>query len=509
MNQTVRVIALVVDITQIILYKESGETIVIAQGDTRVPKIIETANQQISRQGYADIHIGEPEINHDHFQKVEASSNGLIKFFRIAKKKVAEFFNVYHAEPQIIGKIPEVSQDEPKTEEQPVESVEQKRATALAEIMAHAIPSTNTDFGQGVSEQKPIAQNGLTPSDKVKAEEELDDGAENTIVAVVDGAVIPGMEKLNNHFVRAAKLGSQQGVENLLKRLSTVIKLRKHTVDDLLRFLERGDLPIADDGSIVIYKVLRSHSDGVFVDCHTRNVTQKVGSYVHMDISLVDHNRREECSNGLHVARRGYIREFSGDVCVIAKLAPEDVIAVPLYDANKMRVCGYHIIQLLGDAEYTLLKQNKPITGTEKGKVLLAKVLRGDHIGIIEHVKIGGHRGTDVTTTPAIRVEFVEPTVIKSAPVETKAEAFTDEHKDVTPVVNPKDVIKANTIEKALSKKEQAVNLYKEFHKAKKLQKMAFAEELIALKKASKKSWDALGITAAQAETLLKAIEKK
>src|SRR5690606_843747 len=142
----------------------------------------------------------------------------------------------------------------------------------------------------------------------------------------------------------------------------------------------------------------------------TRRVKQRIGSFVHMDENLVDPNRRNECSNGLHVARRGYVGNFNGDAIVLAKVRPEDVIAVPEYDANKMRVCGYHIVAELTPAQYEAINQNRPITDAAGGGELLAKVIAGDHIGIIEKVKITEHMGNGVVVTPVSPTGDRKPT---------------------------------------------------------------------------------------------------
>ncbi|MEL2330844.1 hypothetical protein, partial [Klebsiella pneumoniae] len=86
--------------------------------------------------------------------------------------------------------------------------------------------------------------------------------------------------------------------------------------------------PIADDGCIVIYKLLlkdgpSDHKEFSYRDIHSQKVPQSVGTLVCMNESLVDPDRRNECSNGLHVARRQYLGNFSGNVCVLAKVAPE------------------------------------------------------------------------------------------------------------------------------------------------------------------------------------------
>jgi hypothetical protein len=291
------------------------------------------------------------------------------------------------------------------------------------------------------------------------------------------------MEKIKNQFVRAASNSSTKGMENFLRRLSTVIEKRSHSVEDLLKFLERGDLPIADDGSILIYKVL-NRTGSKYVDCHSKKVEQWVGAYVCMDESLVDRNRNNECSNGLHVARRGYISGFGGDVCVIAKLAPEDVIAVPTYDSNKMRVCGYHIIVELTDKQFSALKFNKPITDIDDGGKLLANVMSGAHIHKTHEVRIKGQMGTNVVVT-----ELDTP----FAPSAPKAKAEVSSLDSVSESMDaPVKVEEVLVKVEQLTKKQQAQKLYAD----------GDYEKLFALKKSSKVSWDKLGITEKQVKKL-------
>lgn len=443
----VRVVAAVVDTKQLTLYKEDGKTILIPQGDPRLRKILDEITPTISQGGVASVDMSEINI----YKDFEEKSGGVARFFRVARNKVASFFGAGEHErdenvaPTTIGQLPALS-------------------LAIDDIMANAKPSANDDFGN------------------LKTNE--------TVVAVVgsgkNAKVIPGMENLKDQFHHACKLGSTKGVENFLRRLSAVIDDRQHSIHDLLRFMERGDLPIADDGSIVIYKVLNRSNDGnTFVDCHSRKVTQKVGSFVCMDPSLVDHNRRNECSTGLHVARRGYLSNFGGDVCVLAKVAPEDVIAVPNYDANKMRVCGYHILFELDQDSYNKLKNNRPMTDNPKAQALLGRAISGNHPARMEEVRITQARGGGVVITPLNS---------KGQPQErTKARMATAlDDASTAPSVNPKQVAEKVTEAKAKPKATAPV-LNTRQRLARDLYDAGDAQALIAFKKKSKVSWATLG----------------
>lgn len=477
-QNTIRIAAAILNTQHLKLYKPDGEVITLNQGDSRIRPILDQAVPQINRQGYADITLEEP-VPVNSYTEFEEKSNGVVKFFRVAKSKLVGLFKSKEEAP-----LPEALEVGTIPQQQ---SQDAQSKAVVEEILKHAVPASAPTFSEtSVAKQANVVEaSGDTPGAHTS------DNAPDTIIAVVDNKIVPGVEKIKSQFGRAAKLSSTKGMENFLRRLSSVIQNRKHSVDDVLKFLERGDLPIAEDGSILIYKVLRK-KDSHYVDCHTKNVPQKVGSYVCMDETLVDHNRNNECSNGLHVARRGYIKHFSGDVCTLAKLAPEDVIAVPTYDANKMRVCGYHIIFELTPEMYQLVHANKPISDCEAGKVLLGKAMAGDHIGIIEDVRITQQMGGGVKVTPRTDAPKQPPVAqVNVVPVEALA---NPEKEAEAPKVDPKAVI--NEVA-TLSRKERAAQLYADYLSTQgqdSTERQKSLDSLVDFKKSCKVGWEKLGI---------------
>ena len=466
----VRVVAAVVDTKQLTLYKQDGKTVCIPQGDPRVRKILDTITPIISHGGVATVNIAEANVYRDF----EEQTGGFARFFRVARKKVAGLFGASSdddepVEPTQVGVVPGLS-------------------TAIDEIIAHATPAANDD-------------------QSLKSNE--------TMVAVVgkgkDAKVIPGMEKLRDQFLHACKLGSTKGVENFLKRISSVIDKRRHSIDELLHFMERGDLPIADDGSIIIYKMLYRR-EGHYVDPHSKKVTQKVGSFVCMDPKLVDDSRRKECSTGLHVARRGYLSGFHGDVCVLAKVAPEDVIAVPMNEPDKMRVCGYHIIFELDQDAFQKLKNNRPMTDNPKAQRLLGRAISGDHVGRLEEVRITEPYGGGLIITQLNS---------KGEPLpRTKGEprkAVALDEVNVAPSVDPKAVAKKVTETKAQAPAKKPVGGRQKHaqellegvvgHNSNTEQRRHHAVALIDFKKKSKVSWSSLGISDDQVQIVIKTAE--
>lgn len=478
MTTGTQIVAAVLDTHQLILYQPNGETICLPQGDKRIRPILKAITPIVNAGGVATVDLRQ----YNAYADFEQKTGGLVKLFRVAKKAVAHLFgsDEERLEPMIAGKVPSVPQQQ----------------AALEEIMAHAEPVSSQSFSE------------KAPSD-----------VETTMVAIVETKagpqMVPGVERLKGQFAHSAKLGSTKGVENLLRRLGAVTEKRGHSVQDVLRFLEKGDLPIADDGSIIAYKILKRTPNvgaefkaeaGIFFDCHSGRIPQRIGSYVRVAEDLVDRDRRNECSNGLHIARRGYLGNFPGDVCVLTKIAPEDVVTVPHGDPNKVRVCGYHILALIPQNEFSLLRSNKPMTESSECRALLAQAIAGTHVGVLEEVLVTGQKGSGVRITP---VMGIIPAAATPAPARVTAKAVALDDKTVqpegalkttsAPPVNPTEVQKAPP-----SRSQQAAMLISLVTNGDLtvVERKAAADDLVALKKRVKVGYGVLGLSGAQQAVL-------
>ena len=480
MTNIIKIIAAVVDTAQVTFYKQDGSTLIIPQGDPRLAVIVRQITPVCARGEVAEIDMDAfPDESARTFIDYEERSGGVIKFLRIAKNKLASFF----------GSTP------PKIE-------------PIAEQEVGLVPIVSTQLMQAIEEITAHAKPVSAGIDRV-ALESTDDTAE-TIVAVMGNKVIPDAHKLETQFQRSNQQTDTVGMQRFMERVADVAGKRSHSVQDLMRFMQRGDLPVAEDGCIVIYKVLLkhvlpAHPKFTYVDCHSKNVPQRVGTYVNMDENMVDRNRRNACSNGLHVARRAYISGFSGDVVTICKVRPEDVIAVPDYDADKMRVCGYHIISELPQSDYDLLKANKPIASA-KGLQLLAEALAGQHSAADTEVKITGHMGGGIVVTkrlaptPEAVAKIEALPEVKATVLETEAPAYVAEKVDIHAVSAEVTEVVATGKGRA----EQAKELLDLWKVAKGTDKVTKAKELRDFKRSKKVGWDKLGITTKQAEAVEK-----
>ncbi len=162
-------------------------------------------------------------------------------------------------------------------------------------------------------------------------------------------------------------------------------------VNELFNFLEENSLPITDDGAFLGYKKLNlanridipddfeelvvngkgkviningkpvpkaietaylefinEINNPVMKDVYSGKITQKLGDFVKIPrVKLNELDRRESCGYGLHVGSFDY--SFSGNVRVLVKVFPEDVIACNEGQA-KLRTCRYQIISFIDSA---------------------------------------------------------------------------------------------------------------------------------------------------------------
>jgi hypothetical protein len=531
MKKLVTIVGISVDAQNAVLYLEDGSTVTIAQGDPRLPIIVETAKKQIPVDGSAVVDIAEPVKVRNEFKETEEGTGGLLKFFRVAKSFVKKFIDtespekvdeaVAHISPLELGIKPgqtilDVEEADDTTyalEAQPA-AIEAVIEAPVAEEVKPVELTNDQKIELATARMRELAGKGSTVDDP-DFHKPITDDDPDTIVAVntQTGSVIPHAHKLSSQMKAASKLKDFSGFVNFINRLEPVLKDRGHSAEDLMKFIEYGDLPIADDGCIVIYKRLKE-KHGTFVDVHSGNIKQNVGSYVFMKPGLVDPNRRKDCSNGLHVASLGYLSSFSGNVTVMAKVRPEDVFAVPEYSHTKMRVCGYHILAVLPPSLRDHVNSGGSISSIPEGKELLNKVLRGAHVGITELVEVGGHNGSNVTYTKVentetakaeeVKVDLVKETLEQSdlseaAPTEKAAPVLAADLKEPAPVVAPE--IKKSKLDILFESFEQAY-LEDDLDKA-----LTLANNIVDAKKRAKKGWIALGFNRQAVDLLMEVID--
>ena len=82
-------------------------------------------------------------------------------------------------------------------------------------------------------------------------------------------------------------------------------------------------------------------------DVYSGRIKQKIGEVVKIDrIKFNEEERRNACGYGLHVGAFSY--SFSGNVRVLVKVYPEDVIACNPNE-EKLRTCKYQIVSFVDE----------------------------------------------------------------------------------------------------------------------------------------------------------------
>lgn len=234
--------------------------------------------------------------------------------------------------------------------------------------------------------------------------------------------IIPDVENLSGHIQRASAEQSPS-VANFLKRLAPVLQSRKHSGEDLMKFIKLSEMPLTNDGRIIAYKRVNKDEGPYFKDCHTGKVKQRVGSRVTMKVDLVDSSRHNSCSTGLHVANLGYMKGFSGAHTLIVLVNPEDFIAVPVGENTKARVCAYEIIGTMSNSAHDKVNTGSHVEGDITLKQLIKNAVEGNHIRPFEEIEVG-HAGSIIKVTPL--TGGGNPTMVKPVAISSGESLLTD-----------------------------------------------------------------------------------
>lgn len=483
------VVAAILKDDNLTLVTNKGEYIKLPQGDKRIRPILDQVLPVISDGGQAEVDLTENTSNaYEDFEK----KSGVVKFFRVAKNALKDWFGIKSlvVAEGTYGKIPDSpTEDELKTLAVKATAPASLREETLQEIIANSEPVTGLVFN--------------TESKEVK----LPEG--ETIIAVVDNkTIVPNAQNLHAQVARANSLGDQETIENFMRLAGEIPRL--HSMEDLIAFIGKLDMPLTKSGHVLAYKNLnQGPAQGEYVDPFTNRVRQWVGCRVFMNEKLVDPNRGQDCSNGLHVASRSYLSGYGGTGgTFLIRIKPSDVIAVPKYNTNKMRVCSYDILGKLSPEDARAVCNNRPLQ-TDEGKRLLAAAVADRATRITHSTEITGDRGGGCiysTYDSADRIlpnaEFEQDSLEDLGMVEP-LDPENPENGQTVPVASVMEELETIHETKTLTRKEQAKALYDAWAVALKGNAMESsswtteAEALAALnafKKSCKVSWEKLGL---------------
>lgn len=134
-------------------------------------------------------------------------------------------------------------------------------------------------------------------------------------------------------------------VAPLVKFLENLMQNPSNTaVNELYDFLETGEMPITPDGHFLAYKRVQ----GDYMDIYTGKISNAIGETPTMQRNMVDDNRNNTCSRGLHFCSLKYLPHYgasSNSRVMIVKINPADVVSIPAdYNNTKGRCWTYEVI---------------------------------------------------------------------------------------------------------------------------------------------------------------------
>lgn len=159
-------------------------------------------------------------------------------------------------------------------------------------------------------------------------------------------------EIIKNSYINneELKIGS---LVNFIEKAKTNPSLK--SLDDLYRWIKKGDLIITPDGDFLAYKGTRLSKDNVPVSVHsgtafvngekiTGQIPNVAGTTITMPRSTVNDNEAVACSTGLHAGTYSYARSFASHLIQV-KINPRDVVSVPKDSSDqKLRVSRYIVM---------------------------------------------------------------------------------------------------------------------------------------------------------------------
>lgn len=169
-------------------------------------------------------------------------------------------------------------------------------------------------------------------------------------IAVKDGSIYYLEQILDNVICDKILKMIDEGfdVQPMISFLENLMDNPSHrAVKELYLFMEHGRLPITPDGHFLAYKKVKDD----FKDYYTSTFDHTPGQQPTMLRNMVDDNRDNTCSSGLHFCSLEYLRHYYGSQgkVIIVKINPRDVVSIPSdYNNTKGRACTYLVL-----GEYT------------------------------------------------------------------------------------------------------------------------------------------------------------
>jgi hypothetical protein len=187
------------------------------------------------------------------------------------------------------------------------------------------------------------------PSEEQLFQQVADLGNGRVDVSVEDGVLMLNGSPITNAIATAVSRFWHQGFdfEPLVKFFERLMhNPSSRSVQELFTFLEACNLTVTEDGCFLAYKSVRDD----YLDKYSGKFDNSPGSVHTVSRNQVDDDCTKACSHGFHVGALDYAGpggwyNSNGDIVVICKVDPADVVSVPK-DAScqKLRCCHYQVV---------------------------------------------------------------------------------------------------------------------------------------------------------------------
>ena len=217
-------------------------------------------------------------------------------------------------------------------------------------------------------------------SEKEALYREVSDRGFNIVNGVVE---IDGVQVIGPLETKLKRMISEG--HNVDHFLEFVRNLRKNpsrsAVIELYDFLSYAELPITEDGCFLAYKGLDDNYWSITggntkllkgtVDSNGK-IFNGIGEEIECERVEVDDDRRQACSNGLHVGSFNYAKGFGTGKKVLCKVNPKDVVSVPLdCSCQKLRACAYKVIKdCTEELDFTVASCDGEVVSSPKSELV-------------------------------------------------------------------------------------------------------------------------------------------
>ena len=123
-----------------------------------------------------------------------------------------------------------------------------------------------------------------------------------------------------------------------------------------------------------LYRDLPNMTENSYTDQHTHRMDYRVGEIASIPRNECDDDNNINCSKGLHAASKAYDYTGFGDTPILMIINPMDVVATPLNDVGKLRVCRWFFATTLDEEDKYILDDND-FDVTELGDIFEEKCL--------------------------------------------------------------------------------------------------------------------------------------